>query len=227
MKLPAQSFCAIVGASGCGKSTIASLLMRDYDQYKGSITIGGVEVSDIEENTLYRKITRIRHDSYLFQGTVRENLCAGKKDATDEMLWSVLRQVDLEQSIREKGGLDMIIMEKASNLSGGQKQRMALARAILHNSDIYIFDEATSNIDAESENKIMEVIHELAKTKTIVLISHRLANVVRADHIFVVQNGQIIEAGSQTDLMKERGYYYELYQKQKSLEKYADKGAIE
>lgn len=227
MKLPAQSFCAIVGASGCGKSTIASLLMRDYDQYKGSITIGGVEVSDIEENTLYRKITRIRHDSYLFQGTVRENLCAGKKDATDEMLWSVLRQVDLEQSIREKGGLDMIIMEKASNLSGGQKQRIALARAILHNSDIYIFDEATSNIDAESENKIMEVIHELAKTKTIVLISHRLANVVRADHIFVVQNGQIIEAGSQTDLMKERGYYYELYQKQKSLEKYADKGAIE
>ncbi len=222
MKLPTQSFCAVVGASGSGKSTIASLLMGDYDQYKGSITIGGVEVLNIEENTLHRKITRIRHDSYLFQGTVRENLCVGKKDATDEMLWNVLRQVDLEQSIEEKGGLDMVIMEKASNLSGGQKQRMALARAILHNSDIYIFDEATSNIDAESENKIMEVIHELAKTKTIVLISHRLANVVGADHIFVVQDGQIVEDGNQTDLMKEKGYYYELYQKQKNLEKYAD-----
>ena len=210
MKLPTQSFCAVVGASGSGKSTIASLLMGDYDQYKGSITIGGVEVLNIEENTLHRKITRIRHDSYLFQGTVRENLCVGKKDATDEMLWNVLRQVDLEQSIEEKGGLDMVIMEKASNLSGGQKQRMALARAILHNSDIYIFDEATSNIDAESENKIMEVIHELAKTKTIVLISHRLANVVGADHIFVVQDGQIVGEGTPEELFTP-GFIREIY----------------
>lgn len=227
MKLPAQSFCAIVGTSGCGKSTIASLIMGDYDQYQGNVRIDGIEVSDIEENTLYRKITRIRHDSYLFQGTVRENLCVGKKDVIDEMLWSVLRQVDLEESIREKGGLDMKIMEKATNLSGGQKQRMALARAILHDSDIYIFDEATSNIDAESENKIMKVVHELAKSKTVLLISHRLANVVHADSIFVVQDGTIIESGNQNDLMEKKGYYYQLYQKQKNLEKYADEEAVE
>lgn len=227
MKLPAQSFCAIVGTSGCGKSTIASLIMGDYDQYQGNVRIDGIEVSDIEENTLYRKITRIRHDSYLFQGTVRENLCVGKKDVTDEMLWSVLRQVDLEQSIREKGGLDMKIMEKATNLSGGQKQRMALARAILHDSDIYIFDEATSNIDAESENKIMKVVHELAKSKTVLLISHRLANVVHADSIFVVHAGTIIESGNQNDLMEKKGYYYQLYQKQKNLEKYADEETVE
>ena len=205
--------------------------MGDNENYTGSVTIGGVEVSQIEETALYRKITRIRHDSYLFQGTVRENLCAAVQKnrldlVSDELLWSVLRQVDLEETIREKGGLDMVLMEKAANLSGGQKQRMALARAILHDSDIYIFDEATSNIDAESENKIMEVIHELAKSKTVILISHRLANVVHADRIFVIQDGQIVESGNQETLMKNKQYYYHLYKKQKNLEKYANEEAV-
>lgn len=231
LSIPEHSFCALVGASGCGKSTIASLIMGDNENYTGSVTIGGVEVSQIEETALYRKITRIRHDSYLFQGTVRENLCAAVQKnrldlVSDELLWSVLRQVDLEETIREKGGLDMVLMEKAANLSGGQKQRMALARAILHDSDIYIFDEATSNIDAESENKIMEVIHELAKSKTVILISHRLANVVHADRIFVIQDGQIVESGNQETLMKNKQYYYHLYKKQKNLEKYANEEAV-
>ena len=225
IEIPEHSFCAFVGASGCGKSTMASLVMGDHENYRGTITIGGVEVSKIEETTLYRKITRIRHDSYLFQGTVRENLSVGNTE--ENALWAALKKVDLEETIREKGGLDMVLMEKAANLSGGQKQRMALARALLHDSDIYIFDEATSNIDAESENKIMEVIHELAKSKTVILISHRLANVVHADKIFVMQDGHVTEAGNQESLMKAQGFYYHLYQKQRNLEKYANEEAVQ
>ena len=143
----------------------------------GSVTIGGVPVTELTAEALYRKVTRVRHDSYLFAGTVEDNLRMGKADATQKEMEDVPLRVDLLQTIREKGGLSMQLEERAANLSGGQKQRLVLARALLHDSDIYIFDEATSNIDVESENRIMEVVRGLAREKTVLLISHRLANV--------------------------------------------------
>lgn len=225
LEIPEHGFVALVGASGCGKSTIASLLMGKETVVgkmdSGSIKIGGVNVNDISEDALYRKITRVRHDSYLFKGTVMENLRMGKPDAGIHEMEEALRQVDLYDTIMEKGGLMMQIEEKAANLSGGQKQRLVLARAILHDSDIYIFDEATSNIDAESENKIMEVVHELAKRKTVILISHRLANVMNADRIFVLRQGTIKENGTHRELMKRGGYYHELFTAQMELERYS------
>ena len=144
----------------------------------------------------------------------------GKPDAAKEEMEAALKRVELYDTIMEKGGLSMQLSEKAANLSGGQKQRLALARAILHDSDIYIFDEATSNIDVESENKIMEVIHEMAKQKTVLLISHRLANVVDADAIYVMRDGVMAEQGKHESLMAEHGYYYDLFMIQQELERY-------
>lgn len=222
LTIPAHSFVALVGESGCGKSTIASLIMGNNRATEGKVTVGGVEIKDIAEDALYKKITRVRHDSYLFKGTVFENLRMGntKEDIDEEAMYEALKQVDLYDTIMEKGGLMMPIEEKASNLSGGQKQRLVLARAILHDSDIYIFDEATSNIDVESEDKIMQVVQELAKTKLVILISHRLANVVKADQIFVVEKGRVVEKGNHLTLLEKQGTYSKLYGAQQELEKY-------
>lgn len=220
-----NSFVALVGESGCGKSTMASLIMGDNRASAGKVTIGGIDVNEINDKALYQKITRVRHDSYLFKGTVLDNLKMGNPDATQEEIYEVLRKVDMYDTIMEKGGVLMQIEEKASNLSGGQKQRLVLARAILHNSDIYIFDEATSNIDVESEDKIMQVVQELAKTKLVILISHRLANVVKADQIYVVENGSIVESGNHKALLDKKGAYHALYTAQQELEKYT-KGEI-
>ena len=217
-------FTALVGVSGCGKSTAASLMMGEGDGadiFSGTVTVGGVNIREIAPDALYQKITGVRHDSYLFAGTVRENLSMGCADATEDEMQTALKAVDLYDTIFEKGGLSMEITEKASNLSGGQKQRLALARALLHDSDIYIFDEATSNVDVESENKIMEVIRELAHKKTVILISHRLANVVDADQILVMKDGVIEEAGTHDELMERKGYYCSLYETQQELERYA------
>ena len=219
--IPEKSFVALVGESGCGKSTIASLLMGNQRADEGLVSIGGVNVKDIADSALYRKITRVRHDSYLFKGTVLDNLRMGKADATKEEMYDVLRKVDLYDTIMEKGGLLMQIEEKAANLSGGQKQRLVLARAILHDSDIYIFDEATSNIDVESEDRIVQVVQELAKNKLVILISHRLANVVKTDRVYVVENGSIVEEGKHSELLEKRGTYYKLYRAQQELEKYS------
>ena len=241
LTIPAHSFVALVGESGCGKSTIASLLMGNHNPTSGKVTIGGVNINAIERSALYEKITRVRHDSYLFKGSVYENLLMGitKKDLAEkygvssdktmlpmnsyieEAMYLALKQVDLYDTIMEKGGLYMPIEEKASNLSGGQKQRLALARAILHDSDIYIFDEATSNIDVESEDKIMQVVQQLAKTKLVILVSHRLANVVKADQIFVIENGRMVETGNHATLLDKKGTYNKLYVAQQELEKYA------
>lgn len=226
-EIPAHSFTAIVGESGCGKSTAAALIMGKLRAgekgraYSGHITIGGVDTELLSEDAFYEKITCVRHDSYVFTGTVLENLKMGNPDAGIREMEEALRQVDLYDAIMEKGGLSMPIMEKASNLSGGQKQRLALARALLHDSDIYIFDEATSNVDAESENKIMEVIRRLAKKKTVILISHRLYNVVEADQILVMRDGRIAERGKHRELLTRGGCYRLLFTAQEELERYA------
>ncbi len=194
--------------------------------YQGHITIGGVELSEIEESNLMQTITYISHNSYLFKGTARDNLLMGDPNATDEQMWHVLEQTKLAAFLRSEQGLDTLLLEKASNLSGGQCQRLALSRALLHNSPIYIFDEATSNIDVESEDDIMEQIYHLAKTKTVILISHRLANVVQADHIYVMKHGSITEQGTHERLMEQQGTYYELYHSQKQLEQYGKEAAV-
>lgn len=216
---------ALVGESGCGKSTTTLLLMGDRQADDGQILLGDTPIEQIAPNALRRKITRIRHDSYLFAGTVRENLQMGKADATDTQMKEALREVNLLEFIEKSGGLDFVLLEKASNLSGGQRQRLALARAILHDTPIYIFDEATSNVDVESENDIMAVVRKLAKTKTVLLISHRLANVVSADQIYVLKNGEIVEAGRHETLCKTEGYYDKLFRQQSALEQFG-KGAL-
>lgn len=220
-EVPDKGVTALTGTSGCGKSTIASLLMRDFKCGQGEVLIGGMNIFDLSRDALYRKVTRIRHDSYLFKGTLRENLKMGNPEATDSDMLHVLKRVNLYDTVVEKGGLSMELEEQAANLSGGQKQRLALARAILKDSDIYIFDEATSNIDAESEDQIMKVIYELAETKTVFLISHRLANVAGADRILVIKDSQIAEEGTHKELLAVGGTYAGLYDAQKELEKYA------
>ncbi len=218
MDIPVNSFTAIAGESGCGKSTISAILMGRNKAYKGSIRIGGTELSEISEESLMQNITYISHNSYLFKGTVRENLLMGDPDADDEKLWNVLEQAKLSDFLHSENGLDTQLAESAANLSGGQKQRLALARALLHDTPIYIFDEATSNIDVESENDIMEQIYELAKNKTVILISHRLANAVSANKIYTLESGILKEQGSHSELLEKNGLYAKLWQAQQELE---------
>lgn len=219
MDFPKGSFTAICGESGCGKSTIAGILMGRNQNYSGSITVGRNELSEISEESLMRNITYISHSSYIFKGTVRDNLLMGDPNADDKMLWNVLEQVNLSAFLKSENGLDTALTEAGGNLSGGQKQRLALARALLHDSPIYIFDEATSNIDVESENDIMSQIYTLAKTKTVILISHRLANSVKADRIYVMEHGAVAESGSHKNLLQNHSVYANLWNTQQSLEK--------
>lgn len=221
-----QGLTALVGESGCGKSTVTSLIMGSLTPRQGEIKIGNLMVADIDAKAMNRKITRIRHDSYLFAGTVKENLLMGKPDAAEKELWEALRQVRLSDFVKENGGLAMELSEKASNLSGGQKQRLALARALLHDTDIYIFDEATSNVDVESENDIMQVVKKLAARKTVILISHRLANCVWAKQIYVMKDGEIVESGTHEKLYAGNGPYHELFARQKMLEQYGREGSV-
>ena len=224
MSFPRGGFTAIVGESGCGKSTLSAILMGRNRGYTGEITIGGVSLSEIAEYSLMKHVTYVSHQSYLFKGTVRENLLMACPDAKDDVLWKVLAQVNLADFLRGEQGLDTQLQEKASNLSGGQCQRLALARALLHDSPIYIFDEATSNIDVESENEIMDQIHSLAKTKTVILISHRLANVAGADHIYVLEKGKLVESGDHRALLAQNGTYARLWNAQQELENYTKGG---
>lgn len=220
MHLPQGSFTAIVGPSGCGKSTSAALLMGELDGYDGAICFGEQEGRTLREADRLRFITRVTHQSYLFSATVRENLRLAKKDVDDAELWAVLEQVRLADFLRGEQGLDTMLKEQGSNFSGGQRQRLALARALLHDSPVYIFDEATSNIDVESETLIMEVIETLAKTKTVLLITHRLANVVHADQIYVMEAGAIVERGSFAQLVNGDGGFAQLWNAQQALENY-------
>ena len=220
MSFPKGSFTAIVGESGCGKSTISSILMGRNRGYIGEITVGDIPLSEISEESLMKNFTYVSHQSYLFKGTVRENLLMARSDASETALWNVLEQVKLADFLRNEEGLDTLLNENAWNLSGGQRQRLALARALLHDSPVYIFDEATSNIDVESENDIMTQIYLLAKTKTVILISHRLANVVGADNIYVLDQGNIVEEGNHKALLLQHGIYAKLWNAQQELENY-------
>lgn len=216
---------SIVGESGCGKSTLASLLCGTTKGYSGSITIGGVEIKDIDEKTLMNNITAVNFNSYIFAGTVRENMLIADKSASDEKMIEALKMVNLWSFLSEQDGLDTKLNQQGSNFSGGQRQRLAIARALLHNTPIYVFDEVTSNIDAESENDIMAVIHNMAKIKTVILISHRLENVVGSDKILLLDKGKIEESGTHSELISFNKKYKLMYSTQAELEKYAKEEA--
>lgn len=220
MQFPKGSFTALVGESGCGKSTVAALLTGRRHGQAGRITLGGVPLGELDEASLAATVTYLSHNSYLFKGTVRDNLRMAAPDADDAALWKVLEQVRLADFLRAEQGLDTPLQEKASNLSGGQCQRLALARALLHDTPVYIFDEATSNIDVESENDIMALIRTLACRKTVILISHRLANVTGADKLYLLAEGRVAEAGTHTDLLAAQGAYARLWNAQQQLEHY-------
>ena len=205
-----------VGESGSGKSTIAALLMGQYTNYMGELKLSNYDIKDIN---VYPYMTLVSLESYLFSGSLRDNL-AMTKDVSDKEMNMVLEKVGILDFVNEQGGLDMHILEGGKNLSGGQRQRLALARALLKNSPIYIMDEATSNIDVESENKIMEVLYELSKEKLVLCISHRLANLIHADQIYCLKDGKIVESGTHEELIQRNGVYCDLFNTQKELERY-------
>lgn len=220
------SFVSLVGESGCGKSTIAGILMKRVTGWKGSVTVNGQDIRNISDIDIMKNITLVSHDSYLFKGTVRDNLMMGSPMASDDMMTAALKRVNLADFVESEGGLDMQLNERASNLSGGQKQRLAMARALLKDSGVYIFDEATSNIDIESEEMIMSVIRELAKTKSVLLISHRLANVVNSDDIYMLKDGVIVESGTHDELTANKKAYADMYENQMKLEKYKEEAVL-
>ena len=220
LTVPEHHFVGIVGKSGCGKSTVASLLMGRNTADSGSVRIGGKNVDAIAEKSLMETVTYISHNSLFFKGTVRENLLLAKPDAKDDTLWEVLHRCNLAAFLQSEQGLDTPLLENAGNLSGGQRQRLALARGILHDTPVYILDEATSNIDVESETLLLEQIQEMAKEKTVLMISHRLANLKTADCIYVMESGAIAEHGSHNQLLSKAGVYAELWDKQEKLENY-------
>ncbi len=224
MSFKAASLTSIVGESGCGKSTVAGIITGRNKGYEGNIDLNGSALSDFSEKSRMRGITLVTHESYIFKGSFAQNLKMGKASATDTEMQEALLKVNLLDFVNSRGGLYGTVSERGSDLSGGQRQRLALARALLHDSQVYIFDEATSNIDAESEAMIMAVIHELARTRTVILISHRLANVVDSDNIYMLSGGYICEAGNHEALMAANGSYAKLYKAQYELEHYAKSG---
>lgn len=217
VRIEPGSFVAIVGESGSGKSTFAKCLSRDLIPSEGTLTAGSIFYEDIQSQSLMENICIVTHESVLFSGTVKDNLCLGKQFTAQEMI-HVLQQVSLYDFIAENGGLDMPIAEEAANLSGGQRQRLALARALLRDSSCYIFDEATSNIDLESEQIILDVIRSLSLNKMVIMIAHRLKNVEEADQILVFDNHHLAQQGKHEALMAEPGPYLRMVEKQRAIE---------
>ena len=222
LDVPEGGFVAVVGESGCGKSTLAALLLGRLRGYRGSLAVGGAEVSALDASDLLAHVTYVGHESYLFKGTVRENLLVAKPSATDGELWAALEATRLAGFLRGEAGLDTMLAERGSNLSGGQRQRLAIARALLHETPVYVFDEATSNVDAESEDAIMAAVRGLVGRATVMLISHRLANVVRADEILVLDGGRVVERGRHDELVALRGRYATLWRAQRELEEFGE-----
>ena len=218
LTVPQGSFVSLVGESGCGKSTIAAILSGSHTVSEGRVTLGGIPVEQLARAQRMQLLTLVPHNAAIFKGTVEANLRMAKPDAAEEQLWAALEQVNLADFCRSQNGLATALHEGGSNLSGGQRQRLAMARALLHDSPIYVFDEATSNVDAESENDIMKAVHSLAGHKTVILISHRLANVVKSDCIYVMDKGRIAQQGTHAELLAADGPYSRLYNAQKQLE---------
>ena len=225
LAIPQGSFVSLVGESGCGKSTIAALLSGSRTGYTGRVTLGGVPVEELQREQRMRTLTLVPHNATIFKGTVESNLRMAKPDAVESELWAALEQVNLADFCRSQNGLQTALHEGGSNLSGGQRQRLAMARALLHDTPIYLFDEATSNVDAESENDIMQAIRSLAGKKTVILISHRLANVVDSDCIYVLDKGRIAGQGTHAELLARQGVYSRLYLAQKELEQFGKEDA--
>lgn len=218
MTFPERGMTAIVGESGCGKSTVVNMLVGAFRPKEGNITVGGVPLESLSRESYYSHLSVVSYNTYIFNQTVRENFALANKTATDEEIYAALEKVNLAEFIRESGGLDKVITEDANNISGGQKQRLALAVNLVADKDIYVFDEATSNIDVESEAIIMKNIKTLSKEKSVIVISHRLANVVPADNIYYMENGEVKESGEHTVLMQDKHGYEKLFTTQKQLE---------
>lgn len=218
MIFPKIGMTAIVGESGCGKSTVANMLSGAFRPQTGLVTVGGKELKTLLRESYYAHLAVVSYNTYIFNETVRANFMLANKTVTDEEIYSALKKVNLADFIRENGGLNKIITEDAANLSGGQKQRLALAVNLVSNKDIFIFDEATSNIDIESESIIMANIKELSREKAVIVISHRLANVVPSDNIYYMESGELLESGTHDELMEKSGGYARLYRTQKNLE---------
>ena len=209
---------AIVGESGSGKSTIVNLLLGAYHPQQGSILVGDKLLEILSRDAYYSHISVVSYNTYIFNETIRQNFALAKANVTDEEIYNALKKVNLYDFIIDNGGLDKVITEDAANISGGQKQRLALAINLVANKDIYIFDEATSNIDIESEAIIMNNIKELSKEKSVIVISHRLANVIAADTIYYIEDGEVKEHGTHEELMNMHEGYAKLYTTQKKLE---------
>lgn len=217
---------SVVGESGCGKSTIVGLLAGGLRPQAGSITVGGKPLETLSRESYYSHIAVVSYNTYIFNETVRANFLLAKSGVTENEIYAALETVNLADFIRQNGGLDKTISEDASNLSGGQKQRLALAVNLVADKDTYIFDEATSNIDIESETIIMNNIRTLSKKKAVIIISHRLANVVPSDRIYYMEAGKVAESGTHDQLMQKMGGYARLYTAQKQLEEgYAEVNA--
>ncbi len=218
MNFGSTGMCAIVGESGSGKSTVVNLLLGAYHPQQGSILVGNKPLETLSRESYYSHISVVSYNTYIFNETIRQNFMLAKGNVTDEEIYSALKKVNLYDFIIDNGGLDKVIAEDAANISGGQKQRLALAINLVANKDIYIFDEATSNIDIDSEAIIMNNIKELSKEKSVIVISHRLANVVAADTIYYIEDGEVKEHGNHTELMNMHEGYAKLYTAQKNLE---------
>ena len=218
MNFGSTGMCAIVGESGSGKSTVVNLLLGAYHPQQGSILVGNKPLETLSRESYYSHISVVSYNTYIFNETIRQNFMLAKYNVTDEEIYSALKKVNLYDFIIDNGGLDKVITEDAANISGGQKQRLALAINLVANKDIYIFDEATSNIDIESEAIIMNNIKELSKEKSVIVISHRLANVVAADTIYFIEDGEVKEHGTHNELMNMHEGYAKLYTTQKKLE---------
>lgn len=218
MTFPEKGMTAIVGESGCGKSTVVNMLVGAFRPQKGEVTVGGKQLEKLSRENWYSHLSAVSYNTYIFNESVRDNFRMAKENVSDEEIFAALEKVNLKEFIEENGGLDKVITEDANNISGGQKQRLALAIALVSGKDIYVFDEATSNIDIESEAVIMKNIKAISKNRSVIVISHRLANVVPADNIYYMEEGEIKESGSHEKLMAARQGYARLFAAQKTLE---------
>ena len=212
LTIPGGSRVALVGESGAGKTTIVSLLARFYERDKGSITIDGVDIKDVTQESLHKAIGFVQQSVFLFDASIRENLRYGKSDATDEELWQALKVANLYEFVQSlPEGLDTEVGERGTRLSGGQKQRLSIARVFLKNPPILIFDEATSSLDTESEALIQDAFNNISKGKTSIVIAHRLSTIADCDKIFVIEKGSVKETGTHQELLAKNGAYARLY----------------